>query len=358
MRPIKMTLALVAAMAAVYAGAQDEDAKEETQEASQEEAQGEVKEASGESVKPAPSFTALPFCRLVEPPVDVKKPQGDWEPAIEGKFYPLGTSYRAGQGGKLILSLGTHSTATIENGASFGTRAQPVGEQSRTLLLGSGLLTLQLAENLPEGALFVSAPGFTVKNPAGESRISYELTPNGDRAKVRCVTGALGISGRHFDIPAMHAANEVVVTSEHDYLVTVLEGTSGDYSVILDQGRHASVEVDENGLMKEVVNDDKLDWKLSPKTRVVITRAVPAIGSRMSVHTMAFDAAGERQSDRVFCEGRSEINSGELVHKVAGNDEMAKQAAAAETTEAAAETTEDAPAESSDTSDSSDTSEE
>jgi len=352
-----MTLALAAAVAAAYAGAQDEDAQQEEGAKAPAGEAAEAESDAGQSVKPAPAFTALPFCRLIEPPVDAKKPNGDWEPAIEGKFYPLGTSYRAGQGGKLIFSLGTHSTVTIENGASFGTRAQPVGEQSRTLVLGSGVLTLQLAENLPEGALFVAAPGFTVKNPAGESRISYELTPNGDKATVRCVTGALGISGRHFDIPSMRAANEVVVTSEHDYLVTVLEGTSGDYSVILDQGRHASVEVDENGMMKEVVNDDKLDWKLSPKTRVVITRAVPAIGSRMSVHTMAFDAAGERQSDRVFCEGRAEINSGELVHKAATNDEMAKQAAAAETTEAAAETTEDAPAES-ESSDSSDSSEE
>jgi len=122
------------------------------------------------------------------------------------------------------------------------------------------------------------------------------------------------------------------------------------------------MEVDDSGAMKEVVGKDALDWHLTPKTKVVINRAVPAIGERMSVHTMAFDAAGELQSDRVFCEGRSEVNSGELIVKAASGEDLSKRAAeAAETTEEAA--VEDAPAEggessgsSSDSADSSDSS--
>ena len=62
---------------------------------------------------------------------------------------------------------------------------------------------------------------------------------------------------------------------------------------------------------------------MPPATKVMITRALPAIGERMSVHTMAFDASGERKSEFCFCEGRSEINSGELqaymLPSVAGN---------------------------------------
>ena len=135
----------------------------------------------------------------------------------------------------------------------------------------------------------------------------------------------------------MHAADEVVITSEHDHLVTVLEGTSGDYVVKVEQGVRAGTEVDDNGAIKEVVTKDELDWHLSPRTKVNINRAVPAIGERMAVHTMAFDAAGELQSDRVFCEGRPEINSGERVVKAGNGEELAKRAAeAAETTEEAA----------------------
>ena len=296
-------------------------------------------EGGAKSVQAASMFTTLPFCRIVEPPVEVKKPSGDWEPAEEGRFYPLGSSYRTHKGGRLVLAFGTTSTATIEGESSFGTRRQDIGGASRMIELAYGSVALSLADNMPEGAFFVTAPGFVVRNPAGESRYTYERTPNGDRAVVRCVTGALGLSGRHFDIASMRAADEVVITSEHDYLVTILEGTSGDYVVRLDQGVRAGMEVDESGAMKEVVSNDVLDWHLSPKTKVVINRAVPAIGERMAVHTMAFDAAGEMQSDRIFCEGRAEINSGELVVGTGSGDELAKRAAEA------ADTTEEAPAE-------------
>ena len=170
------------------------------------------------------------------------------------------------------------------------------------------------------------------------------------RAKVRLPDDA--VKGRHFNIPQMRAADEIVVVTSHDHLITVLEGTSGDYNVKLDQGVRATTEVDDNGALKEVVANEVLDWRLSPKTRVVINRAVPAIGERMSVHTMAFDASGEKRSDRVFCEGRSELNSGELVVKPIDNEKIAEQASeAAETTEESVE--EDSEESSSDSSESS-----
>ena len=339
MKTSLITAAFAASLAVFQALAQEDAQQEEAgQESQGTEAAAKPAEAEGESktVGTAPSFTTLPFCRLVEPPVEVKKPGGEWMPAEEGRFYPLGTSYRTHQGGKLILSFGRTSTATIEGESSFGTRQQGLGDATRTLILSYGVVVLNLADNLPEGAFFVAAPGFTVRNPAGESRYSYGTTPNGDRATVRCVTGSLGLSGRHFDIASMRAADEIVITSEHDYLATILEGTSGDYVVRLDQGIRATMEVDDAGAMKEVVSRDFLDWHLSTRTKVVINRAVPAIGERMGVHTMAFDAAGELQSDRIFCENRAEINSGELVVKATSGEEMAKRAAeAAESTEEA-----------------------
>ena len=329
-------VALAASLAAWYVVAQDGDAAP----AEEAPASGDgAQTQAAQPTKPESSFTTLPFCRIVEPPVEVKKPGGEWTAAEEGRFYPLGTSYRTHKGGRLVLSFGRRSTATISGEASFSTRMQPIGNPSRTLVLVYGDVALNLAENMPEGAFFVAAPGFMVRNLAGESRYSYETTPNGDRARVRCVTGALALSGRHFDIAAMHAADEVVITSEHDFLVTMLEGTSGDYVVKLDQGVRAGTEVDESGSLKEVVTNDSLDWHLSPKTKVVINRAAPAIGERLAVHTMAFDAVGELQSDRIFCEGRAEINSGELVVKKSDGEDLAKRAAEA------AETTEEVPAE-------------
>ncbi len=320
------------------------------------EAEGSQGAAAAVNVKAVPNFSALPFCRIVEAPVEVRKPKGEWVPAEEGKFYPLGTSYRSLKGGKLVLSFGANSTATIEGEASFGTRIQPVGGASRTIVLDSGTVNLSLAKNLPDGAFFAVAPGFRVSNAAGESRLTYNRTSDGDKAVIRCVTGSLSVDGRHFDIASMHAADEMVVVTSHDHLVTILEGTSGDYVVKLDQGVRMATEVDDNGTIKEVVSKESLEWHLSPKTRVVINRAVPAIGERMSVHTMAFDASGEMRSERAFCQDRAELNSGERIVKPVSSDKVAEQAAeAAETTEESAEDPEEvAPAESESSDESSD----
>ena len=287
-------------------------------------------------------FTTLPLCRLVEGAVEVRRPGEEWSAAEEGRFYPLGTSYRTGKDGRLDVAFGTESIVSLPPDSEFGTRQQSVGGVSRTVVLVRGTLQLKLADNLPEGAFFVTAPGFVVKNPAGESKYAYEDKGDGDRVTVRCVTGSLGVEGRHFEIPVMHPADEVVVRTSRDQLVTFLYGTSGDYVVRLDQGVRMKDEIGDDGQVKKVAEKATSEFRLSPKTKIVISRMVPSIGSRMSVHTMAFDAAGERKSECCFCEGRAEINSGELVAKErADSEELAKKAAeAAETTETAAATEE------------------
>ena len=286
------------------------------------------------------AFLPLPFCREVEGEglAEVRKPgSGDWQPVEEGRFYPLGSSYRTKPGGRFVLAFGPDATVAIADGSSFGTRMQALGDKTRGIVLESGTVDLSLPENLKEGAFFVTAPGFVVKNPAGDSRFAYETVGDGDKATVRCITGSLAIEGRHFDIPAMRAADETVIRTSHDHLVTLLYGTSGDYVVRLDQGVCTKEEVGDDGQITRSSERRTSEWHLSPKTRVVISRSLPSIGERMSVHTMAFDAVGELQSDRIFCEGRSEINSGETIVKAADTEDLAKRAAeAASTTEEAA----------------------
>ena len=327
---MRRTLLTVAALTAFAVFAEDEA-----------EAMPEIKT----NAVPVRAFTTLPLCRHVEGEVSVRKPGKDWEPAEEGRFYPLGSSYRAEKGGSCVLSLGMGSTVSIGDGAEFGTRAEVLGTASRTLVLVGGTLTLTLPDNLPEGALSVTAPGFTVRNPAGVAVITYSDKGDGDVATVLCKTGSLGIEGRHFDIPAMRAADEVRIRTSKDHLFTSLYGTSGNYVVNLDQGMCTREEFGDDGAMKTTVEKGTLAWHLSPRTQVVINRAVPAVGERMSDHTMTFDAAGTLKNERVFCEGRAEVNSGELApQEKADADEIAKRAAEMTETTAAVDT-EDAPAE-------------
>ena len=130
----------------------------------------------------------------------------------------------------------------------------------------------------------------------------------------------------------MRAADEIRVRTSADLLFTGLYGQSGDCNVKLDQGR-ILVRDFETGENKE--EDKFLDWKLSPQTAVRIHRALPAIGERMSVTVMTFDAAGELRNRCAFAEKLMEVNSGEL-GPVLNKDsaDLAKRAAeAAETTD-------------------------
>ncbi|MBO7721886.1 MAG: hypothetical protein J6T01_05725 [Kiritimatiellae bacterium] len=299
------------------------------------------------------TFTTLPFCRRIEGRAAVCKPGGEWIEAEEGRFYPFGTSFRAGKGSSMTVAFGPVSTVKIADGDEFATRVQKLGLPSRTVVLVRGTLEVKLPDNLPEGSFFVTAPSFTVKNqtgavvtnladftiknPAGESRISYVDMGDGDSATIRCVTGALSVEGRHFDIPVMHSADELVIRTSRDHLFTSLSGTSGDYVVNVDQGLQLKPEFSDDGRQRDVVVKGNLEWHLTPCTKIVISRSVPAIGERMSVHTMAFDAAGERKSECCFSEGRAEVNTGEIVPKSkVDSEELAKKAAeATETTEAA-----------------------
>ena len=330
MKPVKSVFVSLVALGACAAFAQEEGEAE---------AAAPAAEAAPKKAGATSAFTTLPFCRSCEGTAEVLLPGKDWMPVEDGKFYPLGSLFRTRGEGKLTVAFGPESAATIAGEASFGTRAQALGVKTRTVVLGEGTLDLDLADNLPEGAFFVTAPGFTVKNLAGESRCVYEKTAFGDRAVVRCVTGTLGLSGRHFEIPQMRAANEIILTGEHDNLVTVLENTSGDYVVRLDQGVRLESRIAEDGSAVQKAVSEKAELKLSPKMKVNIHRAVPSVGERMSVFVIAFDAAGNPMGPGVsFCEGRAEVNSGTLVSKAETEaDALAKKASeASETTEEAA----------------------
>jgi len=338
----RTTIAFLLAAAVAMPSAAEEDADAATVE----------KPAEAESAKDASemnpgNFTTLPACRFAEGQAEVRKPgSAEWELVEEGRFYPLGSSFRTIGAGRMKVAFGLESMASISGDSSFGTRQQPLGEKTRAILLERGTVELSLPRNMKEGLFFVSAPSFTVRNPAGESKFTYEDLGDGDAVTVRCVTGALALGGRHFDVPSMHAANEVKIRSSRDYLETILYGTSGDYVVKIDRGLVSKTEIGDDGTVRNVSKKDSLEWHLSPATKVRINRAVPSIGERMSVAVMTFDAAGELKNNFAFAEDRAEVNTGELVVAPKNEGDLAKRAAeAAEATETApAADVEEAPA--------------
>jgi len=283
-------------------------------------------------------FYTLPTVAKLEGTADVLKPGArDWEAATEGRYYPLGSVFRTvGDTTRLTVAFGRECKVVIVGEASFGTRGQGLAEKSRAILLKGGIITVDLPRSLPEGLVFVEAPGFSVVNPAGKSIYRYVKTGDGDKATIRCVTGSLAIQGLHFKILSMRAANEVCIQTSQDALFTGIYGTRGDYICKLDQGlvKIRDVETGESHTEQKFI-----EWKVSPKTAVRIQRAVPEIGENMAVTVMTFDATGNLKNRCAFAENRFEVNSGELApHDKDSQAELEKKAAEATSDTGAVET--------------------
>ncbi|MBQ6137347.1 MAG: hypothetical protein IJI73_08260 [Kiritimatiellae bacterium] len=348
-----LATASAASMLSLGAFAQDEEGSEANVENSETEVAG-IKIADIPKKTPERLFHVLPYCRMLEGKGEVYRPgASEWAPIEEGKYYPLGTLYRTkGSDSRLRIMFGNEAEVDIEGEASFGTRALPLAEKRRVITLVGGTITVKLPRNLPEGMFVVSAPGFKVVNPAGDSRYTYSKTGDGDEARIRCVTGSLTVEGRHFKVLSMRAANEIRITTSQDMLFTGLYGSRGDVVTRLDQGR-VLVKDFETGENK--IEDKVLDWKLSPLTAVRIHRAMPALGEKMAVTVMTFEASGELKNRCAFTEKTVEVNSGELgPTSKKDRENLEKQAAEATETVAAEAPAEESPADSSASADSSD----
>lgn len=272
------------------------------------------------------SFYTLPTCQRVEAEAEVLRPGAkEWTILEEGRFYPLGSSFRAGKSGSAVIAFGKDSTVKIEKGSSFTTRAQALGVKTRTIVPLNGTVDVSLPASIKPGLFFVSTSSLTVQNAAGESKYVFSDKGDGIDLTVRCVTGTLDVKGRHFAIPSMRAADEFRLRASHDDLETVIYGKSGDYVIRLERGLVPTPKPQDDGTIKDVIKPESLDWHLSVGTRVQINRGVSAIGDRMGVAVMTFDPAGTMKNHFAFTEGRHENNTGELVPQQS-DDDVAKHA--------------------------------
>ena len=285
----------------------------------------------------AKPFTALLKCVRVTGVAQVLNPgASEWTDAKEGRFYPLGSSMRtlkeAGTSSSAEFSFGPESSLKLEEASEVATRPIEIGEPTRTVVLKSGRVMLNLPRTLKEGLFSVAAPYFTCSNLAGESLLDYKVLPDGDEVVVRCVTGTMSLEGRHYKISRMAAANQVRIRSTGDDLFSWLRGESGDSKVTLDQGMVVEKNF-ETGDEKDVPKT--LEFTLSPRCAIKIFRRRSPVGGNMLVSTMTFDASGEIKNRCAFAEGRSNVNSGELVIAPAAvaSVEKEKAKAASEETE-------------------------
>ena len=279
------------------------------------------------------AFETLVRCARLEGRAQVLKPRAqNWEDAEEGRGYPMGSSFRTEADSTAEFAFGPAAKVMLEKGAELATHEVELGSQARTVVLKRGKIHLTLPLKLADGLFKVLAPHFACVNLAGESMFSYETTNDGDEVVVRCGTGKLKLDGANFSVPRMGAANQIRIRTSGDALFTSIRGESGDSHVLLDKGMVAAPD-GETGEVRDVAKT--LEYVMSPKCSAKIFRRVAPVGGRMCVCTMTFNAAGEIVNRFAFAEGRSSINSGELVKPA---PDAAKKAAKDKDDEDAAET--------------------
>ena len=263
--------------------------------------------------KPAKAFYPLVRCVRVEGRVQIQKPRDEKAyDAEEGRYYPLGSVVRTAAGASIELEFGEKAKVTVEQNTEFATREIEIGEQTRAAVLRGGRVHFDLPQ-LADGLFKVVTANLECKNLAGESVFEYAKLADGDELLVRCVTRSLSVTGKHYDVPRMGAANQIRIRTTGDALFTSIRGESGDCHVMLDQGlvREKNFDPSIDAVTKEV--EKKLEFVLSPKCAVKIFRAKSSVSGRVSVTTMTFNAADEMVNRFAFAEGLSNINSGELV---------------------------------------------
>jgi hypothetical protein len=276
-------------------------------------------------------YSTLPVCSALSGEVQVFCPgASDWKEAEVGRRYALGTEFRTMPGASLTVSFGPTTSVMAEESSSFATRPQKLGEDIRSIVLKGGVVKVIAPRNLPSGAFSVATSGFTVKDVAGEASFSYKVGGDGFEANLRCLLGTFSVEGRNYSIPRMHPTHEIRIRTSHDVLSTVLYGVRGDTVAKIDRGVVTRTEIDEDGKVKNVYENSFLEWSLSPMTRVQINRIVPAIGSKLGVSVMTFDAEGLLKNNFAYTEGLAAVNSGELVPASKEESEkLAKRAAEA-----------------------------
>ena len=266
------------------------------------------------ATKPAAKhFHALVRLSLTSGDVMVRFPrEKDFKPAVEGKFYPNGSSFRT-VGGMTEFEFGKDAVLKVTGDAEFITREDDLAATSRAVMPVRGSFTVSLPRTLPTGLFSMAFPNFTAKDLAGESR--YELAPSGDgdEVVVHVITGMLALEGPHYKVERMSAADRVRIRTTGDALFTSLRGEAGDYKVSLDQGCTTYKDPITGEVKKQ---DRRLDFSLTPQCAIKIFRKRAQVGGRMAVSVMTFDPAGEMRNRFTFAEGAASVNFGEEVVRI------------------------------------------
>lgn len=268
------------------------------------------KQEKAEEKKPTKIFDPLVRTVNISGVCEVNNPDvGKYIPALLNKAYPLGSTYRTGENGSVVLLLSGEEMITLEPNTVVKVSACKKNPDARVVEFYRGSLKTTIRENPPEKAMNIITRNASCFGLAGRGEYTLGMEENMETFQAATITGTVCIEGPQFSIPALRAANTVNIKTAQDRGMSRLTSVSGDFNIILPNG-----------------TDTPLTYGMSPMSVVKIWRENAPVGGRPLVSVLAMNHKGITQNRFAYAIGRSILSTGELVTE----DEKKEEAAAAQ----------------------------
>jgi hypothetical protein len=238
----------------------------------------------------AQSFDPLFRVVNIKGACQIKRPDAAaFEPALNGKAYPFGTTVRTMLDGEATV-LFSNDDGVLLRADSVATVLAATNEESRIVRLANGRLLTAVREGLAERAVVIETPVAECDAIANHSDVAMTREKDGLTLTIATANGGLSVHGPQFTIPRLKAGCAVRIASTPDRGLTRITNTSGDYKIEMDHGADAPVPVD-----------------TTPNCTVRIWREHAPVTGKLVVSVLAVGADGKGRESFAYVIGEPSI---------------------------------------------------
>lgn len=243
----------------------------------------------------------------VQGPCEVKKPDSTtFEPAINRKAYPFGTTIRTGPAGKAFVILAPaydntpSASVLMAEIAELVVDRDPEAVTNGIVRLQTGKIKIYAEIDTPAKALTVETVAYGVSDFTGLTEVHVlPATTNLIPTRVVVAKGGVKVTGEQFMIADMRAGCAFLIETSADRSLTRMTGESGETAVTLDNG-----------------TDEPLVFMARPRSIIKLWREFAPVGGRQIIAVFAVGPDGKRPECYAYAVGQPGMVSSE----VAGDD--------------------------------------
>ena len=249
----------------------------------------------------AQSFDILFRVSNIKGTCQVKKPGATtFEPAINGKAYPFGTTVRTGKDGESFVLLSGDDSLRMAAQTELSV-VEPEGApaySNRVINLTEGKIDLAVHDGLAEKALVVETAVASCDSLVGRSSLELQKNakPTKDKLDLRRLVhtdnGAVRVIGPQFSIPKMRSGSAARIESSLDRSITRITNESNDYTVSIDNGTDSPVPLETTTL-----------------STVRIYREQAAVGGKLVVSVLETAPDGKGKGNFAFVLGEPSLTA-------------------------------------------------